>query len=1520
MSTQDDEALLRLASAVGDGAAVDWERESATHAALQPQLHQLRVLEAMMAMRSGTAHDPPNADLPGARSSNDTGTVHPGLTPGRILGERYQIRAFLGEGGMGEVWLALDLKLRVEVALKSLHRERLGDERSLDLLRREVRAARQVASPNVCRIFDLVEADGLELVSMECVDGTTLAGVLRERGPLDLKEATEIASQFLIGLEAIHGAGLVHRDIKPGNIMLTRTGRVVLMDFGLARPVTDDRDHSIVGTRPYMAPEQLKGETLDARTDVFAAGVVLAEIVSVGGSSGQTTREALWAGAREEPPRLPEGPWRPVLLRAIAKDPRLRFPSAQALARALEVVTLRVQAADDRRPYPGLASFTQADAEYFFGREVEVEQMWRKLRWPHLQAIIGPSGAGKSSFLRAGLIPALPQGWRCVVCNPGSSPMMALAQALAPELSGDAEAVRLLPRFEEPDVVVELIGTWRKRHEQVLLIVDQFEELFTLNPPEVQARFAELLGRLALEADVHVLLSMRDDFLFQCHAHPPLTPIFSELTPLGPPTGAALRRALTQPALKCGYRFEDEALVEEMLDVVKEERGALPLLAFAVARLWEKRNREAGLLTREAYREIGGVAGALAQHAEAVLDRIGTERRPLVREIFRNLVTARRTRAVRDRDDLLSIFRDRERADGVLCALIDARLLTSFEVQEDESSGATRRQRVEIIHESLLLAWPRLARWQTQDADSAGLRDQLRQAAQMWQERGCPGDLLWTGTSYREFLIWRERYTGGLTATEESFARAMVSHTERRRRRVRAAVSGVIAALLVVVAAIGTLWVRAKNQALRADASRLIAFGQLHIDTRPTMALAFSIASLERADTPEARHLALDALERQPQVFDESEEGNGSEVQFSPDGRWLARGQNFTGRILLFSSGGGPPRVLAGRGTHVDKTLFGPGSDVLLTSAYGSTAVQVWSVPDGRPIRSIEYGSGEDRHRPEFISADRSRLITAAIHGASASGYGTVRLLSWPRGGVEPVILAELDGVADFVVDPSGERVGYIKDGKIYLQPLDRLDKTRPRIVGQHQGAWVLAFDSSGRLLASGNLSGGIRVWVVKEIAEKPLALFDAEDGVYSLRFDPTGSLLASGHASGAVRLWDLMGPPGLPPLELLDRTGGTKGLAFHPNGRWLATCSDNPRVGLWPLDRRYAHILFRAKTRESLGPVVFAPDGTWVAASVGGGRLRRWPLTRSGGDPIDFEVPGEKVSTLAVDPAGRYLLAGTFNGAVLVSLRGGRAKRLPGFQDVVDAVAFSPDGRLAAGGGGLFGRAPADRFLRVWDLEAGTYRDLRTDAEVTYLTFLPDGRLLFVSGPANGAKNLYRWTIGKDTAELVKEDIGSWLSSCLSPDGKRLLADRRGGGTLLHNLVDGSVSVLSEDARGCRFNHSGTVVVCAGGVDTVRVIPQDGRPPYDLVGHNGYGHPHAVNGVAISPDDRLIVSAGADGTVRLWPMPEGESLLPLSHEQFLERLHSLTNIRAVLDDRAADGWTLAFEPPDPGWERLPTW
>jgi hypothetical protein len=220
-------------------------------------------------------------------------------------------------------------------------------------------------------------------------------------------------------------------------------------------------------------------------------------MVSVGGEGALEARQALWKAVRETPPQVPEGPWAPVLARAVAPNPEERYGSAQALARALEEVTLRLPGVEERRPYPGLSSFTAEDAEYFFGREMEVEAVWKKLKRPRLLALIGPSGAGKSSFVRAGLLPTLPDRWAAVVATPGNRPFQSLPQALAPSLAGDAEAVQSLLRFEDADTAVSLLRQWRQRHRQALVVLDQFEELFTLNPPEVQAAFADLLGRHA---------------------------------------------------------------------------------------------------------------------------------------------------------------------------------------------------------------------------------------------------------------------------------------------------------------------------------------------------------------------------------------------------------------------------------------------------------------------------------------------------------------------------------------------------------------------------------------------------------------------------------------------------------------------------------------------------------------------------------------------------------------------------------------------------------------------------------------------------------------------------------------------------------------------------------------------------------------------------------------------------------------------------------------------------------------
>ena len=1468
-----------------------------------------------------------------------------GLTLSGLLGRRYEIREVLGRGGMGEVYRAFDLKLRVDVALKAVRAAGGRDEAARSLIRREVRAAREVVSPNVCRIFDLVDQDGLELLSMEYIEGTTLREVLRDRGPLALPEAREIASQLLAGLDAIHQAGLVHRDIKPENVMISRTGRVVVMDFGVAKATTDSAQ-TVSGTPAYMAPEQARGAKVDARADVFAAGLVLAEMVSAGGLDARAALEALWQGVRETPPRVPDGPWAPVLQRALAGDADARYPSARALAHALEGVTSRLPGVEDTRPYPGLAPFTQDDAAYFFGREAEVEAVWTKLARPRLLGVIGASGAGKSSFLRAGLLPALPASWRAVLVTPGPRPFEALARALASACADDPHLLEALGRFDDTETVVGVVARWRSRHAHALVIVDQFEELFAQNPAEVQATFARLLGQLVLAADAHIIVAMRDDFLARCHGHEALAPILSDLTLLGPLGESGLRRALVQPALACGYRFEDETLVDEMVQAVVNERGALPLLAFAASRLWDKRDRERGVLTWGAYREIGGVAGALAQHADATLDRIGEDRIPLVREIFRNLVTAQGTRAVRERGELLSVFPSQPGADAaataetVLDALVAARLVTAYDERGDEGA---RRQRIEIIHESLLTAWPRLVRWQTQDADGTQLRDQLRQAAQAWQERSRSEDLLWSGSAYRDLELWRERYPGGLSANEEAFAAAARRRTERARRRRRLGVTALLTIAAIVAATTSVLWSRseasrrhAEAQTQRAEAGKLLAIAERELARDATGALAYVMRSLELTDTEAARLFVLRVLQRAPvaRVWRMAKEFGPtmSIMDFSPDGRWAAVagekraaviGRNGRNGLLLGDYPPSPVPYLTVR--------FGPSGDVLAADRAGD--VRVWTIPGGRKLRSGQVEALES-WLLVFTRPDTFLTMTRAA--------GRWSFRSWPLVSGEPRIVGSLESEANWYFYESARHLFYEvpNRGGIYLRSLVDWDAP-PRLVVRDPPdrmslgfSLFLALSPDEAWLARSNRSADIRISRAVPPFTAPERVLRAPTAVTNLGYDPTGRWLFATdheHAPTTKYVFDLTAPPGAEPRVLArgEPVVWYFPLAFDPTGRWAATIHTN-EIAFWPLESPSAHVL---SVPSLFAPAVaFAPDGRsllWLALDAG---VRTLSLRGDlGGTRTVLPAsPPFGLLSMTMHGASRALaLSGGRGRLIVVPLDGGPAQTLRGFPEETGAVgkpAFSDDGRLVAAG--LASRGPhVQKVIRVWDLETGAARAF---------------------GPLPGADDDWGgatrdvWFVGRDRllatvwgTGLVSLDLSSGAStvlvrlplvftSAVSRDGRVVVAregteERPRGATFRIDVDQGTAEPLpahGNDVVEVALDPSGTLVATGSTDGTVRVGRVSGGEPHILFGQTGW-----IRSLAFSPDGRWLVASGDAPKIYIWPVPD-TSKMPLHRrplDELLRVLRTHTNLRAAPDSASATGYVLKPDP-FPGWATHPEW
>ena len=1181
----------------------------------------------------------------------------------------------------------------------------------------------------------------------------------------------------------------------------------------------------------------------------------------------------------------------------------------------------------ERSPYPGLASFSSEDSPFFFGREEEVESLWRKLRHRSLLALIGPSGAGKTSLLQAGLAPARPTGWEVLVFRPRDNALRALTATLAesvPEPIGSSH-----PEEEAQ----ELILRWQSIHSERVLCVDAFEECFTLNDEKIRTSFCRLLGWAVSERGIRVLLSMRDDFLIRCHDHPELDPVFTDLTPLKPPQGSALVQLLTRPAHNCGYEFEEASLVAEIVAAIDGERGALPLLAFAMARLWEKRDRERKILTRQGYLQIGGVGGALAKHAEEVLAAIGVERLGTVREIFRNLTTAQGTRVIHDGDELLSVFGNKKEAADVLSKLIEGRLLTSFEVSG--GGAGTPRSQIEIIHEATLSSWPRLVRWQAQDADDAILRDQLRHAAKLWLERGRSEDLLWTGSAYRELALWRDRYPGGLTATEEAFVHSCLRLAERKRRRKRVAVSSLLAAAFAVAGVTSSLWHQALTQARRAEAARLVALGRAEIDRFPPAAIAFAQKSLNLVDTSEARRLALEALWSGPpaRILPLPLHGvNTWSAEFSPDGRWLATFP-FSDKVVLFSENGGSPLLIGGHEPPASPPglAFTGDGRALLTKTPRHSGLRMLSIPGGEEICWLA---------PDLPNADEELFdgwapmhqgVLFLVRDGGPSGEEIHRLELRTCDGAAPRILGAIrGGVLTWDPEPSGSRLALVREGGISVRPLEGSLSTPEREIAKIDGtrvAWI-RFSPRGDAIATAQNSGELTLWsLVGETAPEPRVLHMTKpDPQFPPEFDAAGARLAWGSsAEASVFIWRLDGPPDASPMVLKrPAVRSIKKASFHPDGRFFAAATDDS-ITFWDLSGPHAYVLEGHEDR--IWQVQFTRDSEWLVSCGRQDGIRVWPIRPENGAVRVAGNPVGNCNGFAIAPDGQSLLVGGALGAHVLPLWGGAGRRL--MNRVPDGgfygVAFDPSGNLMALGTGYSPRG-TPKFVRIWDSRNASMREIALippgeGAEgyawgLSGLTFADDSGLI---GGGFGGIRLFDIESG-ESRWIWQTEPGALVKFGISRDGRHLLATEfpfaSGAGrdhAVVHfDLQGGSRNVITSFGNrvtAVATDLSGNVFVTGDVEGAVRVGTADGGEPHLLLGHRD-----EVTAVAVSPDGEWIASA-AGPEIRLWPMPDLTEkplhLTPIGH--LLAQLRDLTNVEAV-DAPASSRYRLELGPFS-GWK-----
>jgi formylglycine-generating enzyme required for sulfatase activity len=728
----------------------------------------------------------------------------------------YRVLHAIGRGQMGRVFLAHDTLLDRQVAVKFVS-ALAPSEAARDRFLTEARAAARLQHPNVVTVHRVGEIDGRPFLVSEFVRGLTLDQMPK---PVPWDRALAIGIGLARGLAAAHRKGVLHRDIKPANAILADDGSPKLLDFGLAKfdvPVRDAKSRAApravatldpaatippdetgdlarasldgaggdaaVGTPDYMAPEIWRGEPGTRRSDVYAFGALLYELCAGVPPHGRLSIEELSDAVqtRVAPPLSAAVPSVDARLdalveRCLRRDPDERFASGDELREALEALERATAGADapTGNPYRGLHTFEAEHRALFFGRGEEVGVVLDRLRNESFVLLGGDSGVGKSSICRAGVLPLLQGGalgcgraWSTFTLTCGRHPVAALASLLAPHLAAGVDAVAMDLR-RNPEVVVVALRRRLGDGQGLVCFIDQLEELVTQSERAEAMMTDEILARLAEGIPgVRVLATARADYLTRLATLPRLGEAIARalflVRPLAP---ERLRDVIEGPAHATNVRFESSALVDELVHSAAQAEAGLPLLQFTLAQLWEARDVGQGIITKAALAAMGGVAGALARHADAVIASLRPAQRTQAKRILLRLVQIDGTRVRRREEELTG---GEAVAHTALDALVRARLVVAHEIEDGTG--------FEVAHEALTQGWDTLRTWLHEDADRRVVLDRLARGASEWQRLARSKEALWGERQLAE----------AASISLEELNPAEAAFLERSRRAVRGA-------------------------------------------------------------------------------------------------------------------------------------------------------------------------------------------------------------------------------------------------------------------------------------------------------------------------------------------------------------------------------------------------------------------------------------------------------------------------------------------------------------------------------------------------------------------------------------------------------------------------------------------------------------------------------------------------------------------------------------------------------------
>lgn len=1332
----------------------------------------------------------------------------PALESGRSL-RGYELREEMGRGDHGVVYRAYQPSVGREVAIKVIRPDLANRLEFVRGFEDEARVVARLEHPYIVSLYDYWrDPDGAYLV-MRWLRGGSLEQAL-ERGPWHVEPALRLLEQVSAALAYAHRQGVVHGDLKPANVLLDDDGNAYLSDFGIAaRLLGGEAASSAFRSSPaYVPPEVLGGARPDARSDVYCLGLLSYELLSGRQPPLDGPLPSL-AGLRAELPAAVDE----VVRRATAEEATRRFDGADAFATALAQALGEARAAEaaftpTENPYKGLLAFDERDAETFFGRDRLVGELLAAVAERRFVTVVGPSGIGKSSVVRAGLLPALradalpgSRDWLVTDMFPGSYPFEELAAALLrvaverpPDLVEELERdelglVRVCKRILPPE-------------SELLLVIDQLEELFTLTGEEERRQF--VAGLVALAADarsrVHVVATLRADFL----DHPLSYPELGELVRHGMiavtlPSEDDLVAAIEQPAATLGVGFEP-GLVSTIASDLRDEPGALPLLQYALTELFAARTSD--LLTLEGYQQTGGVVGALGRRAEALYAELDGDAREAARQTYLRLVAVERdgqaTRRRVRRRELRRLELGPGAVDDVLERYGAHRLLTF------DREPLTRSPTVEVAHEAILVQWERLRGWIEERREDLVLHRRLADAVEDWQQAERDRDYLPREGRLGQLEAWAEETDLVLTADERAFlaeARRAADEAARRRARIRRGVVTALAALAVATSlAAAFAFVQrgeARDEARLAKARQLAADAQasLAVDAERGILLAIEAVETTRrhdgavlSEAEQALHDALDAS-RTVRVFRDV----GADGEFSPDGRsFLTVDVAGTTASIRDARTGRTAVTLAGHSEPIRTVDYSPDGRLVATASDDGTA-RLWDARTGKIVRVVHADReglftaqfGHDGRHVATVGYDRTARVWDVSTGRLVRTFPDVHQREGARDAQKTDMVAlSRNGLLAVSNVYSVGRPPRSEDAPVVVRLYDLRTGRMRALEGAAPGGTDVAISPDGRLLAAGTPNGSVAVWRLPDgelvqLLTEAAGDRDADD----LEFSRDGTRLAVGAVAGFVRIYGV----GLRTLNeelvlrghdsvIMDVGFSSDGELLLSQGPGSARLWDVTPLGLGEVLRlpgaageRYAGIDF-TPAGDTLVAASGPPGLVRAFESLSGRVLRRLDAHVQGPVPnrlvisLDVSPDGSRVATASFDGTARILDLAT--GEAVAALRGHGCSPTPPSTCWVLGVDFSPDGSRVATTG-------SDATVRIWS--ARTWRQLqvlRGHRDQTYpVQWSPDGTRLLSVGRDQTARI---WDPG--TGRLVRlielRSGGPGFTGGWSPDGAFVLTE----------------------------------------------------------------------------------------------------------------------------------------------------